>query len=483
MDQQILRIQWIGQMMFLLALVLCLGLPMPASAAPAPSQESGSLEQQGYAIGLKAYLYAYPLVLMDVTRELAINSDPEKKIGVGPANQWVHMRAFPDASYKDVVRPNVDTLYSALWADVSKEPLILSVPDAGNRYYMLPMLDMWTDVFAVPGTRTTGNGAAKYFVSGPCWQGKVPAGMIHIKSPTPYFWIIGRTQTRGASDYAAVHKFQDSLKAVPYSAFGKSAPQPQPAVDPKVDTETPPINQVAQMDAATFFSRFAELLKVDPPHPCDYPILHMMRRYLGFKVGESFDVARIDPAVRKGLDRAVKDAPGLMLRLVKSAGKDSTGWLYSYNGGNYGVQYAYRAAVAMIGLGMNLPEDAIYPIAFVDGTGAPLQAGNRYRLHFAKEQLPPVNAFWSLTVYGDDHFFVANPLYRYAVGSMTDLRYNPDGSLDIYIQSDTPGADEETNWLPAPQSGTFSVVARLYSPKAALLERHWKMPAIEKSEK
>jgi len=482
MNQSMLRGLRIGQAIALCILAACLVLPARVLAGPTTTETPDAREQQGYAIGLKAYLFAYPLVIMDVTRELATNNDPGEKIGTGPTNQWVHMRTFPDASFKDVVRPNVDTLYSSLWADVSQAPLIISVPAAGNRYYILPMLDMWTDVFAVPGTRTTGNGAADFFISGPSWQGKVPAGMMHIKSPTPCFWIIGRTQTNGPGDYEAVHTFQDGLKAMLYSPSGKNDSLSQAAVNPEIDTETPPITQVAQMNAETFFGRFAELLKVNPPHPSDYPILQMMQRYLGFTVGESFDMDKLDPAVRKGLIRAVKDAPGFLLKYVKSFSPDSTGWQYAAIGGNYGVQYTLRAAIAMIGLGMNLPEDAVYPIAFIDGKGDPLQGGNRYRIHFDKNELPPVDAFWSLTVYGDDHFFVDNPLNRYALGDRDSLKYNGDGSLDIYIQSDSPGAGNGSNWLPAPQSGTFSVVGRLYAPKTVVLEKRWKMAPIEKVE-
>ena len=464
------------QIAVLSVVAVLMALPTQALSA----EKSPSLEQQAYAIGMKAYLYAFPMVLMDVTRQVASNIETGKKFSSGPMNQWNHARVFPDASFTDVVRANVDTLYSSLWADVSNEPLVISVPDAGDRYYMLPMYDMWTDVFAVPGSRTTGSQAADYFVSGPDWQGQVPTGMMHIKSPNPTFWVIGRTQTAGSADYPAVYKFQDGLKVTPYSAYGKDAVPAKQRIDPNVDIKTSPLKQVVQMDVATFFGRFAELLKVHAPHAADYPTLHLMQRYLGFKVGESFDTTKLDPAVQKGLARAAKDAPGLMMQMAKSANPDPTGWQYFYNGGSYGVNYPLRAVIAMVGLGMNLPEDAIYPIAFIDGDGAPLDGGNRYRVHFAKEQLPPVLAFWSLTAYGDDHFFVDNPIDRYAVGSMTDLQYNADGSLDIYVQSDLPGADKESNWLPVPKTGTFSLLSRLYDPKQVVLERRWKMPPVEK---
>ena len=466
------------QIAVLSVVAVLMALPTHALSA----EKSPSLEEQAYAIGTKAYLYAFPMVLMDVTRQVASNIEAGKKIGSGPMNQWNHARVFPDADFTDVVRANVDTLYSSLWADVSSEPLVISVPDAGDRYYMLPMYDMWTDVFAVPGSRITGSQADDYFVSGPGWQGQVPAGMTHIKSPTPYFWIIGRIQTAGPADYPAVHKFQDGLKVTPYSAYGKDAVPAKQEIDPNVDNKTAPIKQVTQMDAATFFGLFAELLKMHAPHGDDYPTLHLMQRYFGFKAGESFEVTKLDPAVQKGLARAVKDGPGRMMQIVKSVNVAPTGWQYFYNGGNYGVNYPLRAVIAMVGLGMNLPEDAVYPIAFIDGNGAPLDGANRYRVHFDKAQLPPAKAFWSLTAYGDDHFFVDNPIDRYAVGSMTDLQYNADGSLDIYVQSDSPGVDKESNWLPVPKTGTFSLLCRLYDPKPSVLQLRWEMPAIEKLE-
>ena len=438
------------------------------------------LEQLRYEVGLKAYAYAYPLVLMEVTRRQMTNAEDKTVIGHGPMNRWFHAERFPDASFKGVVRANVDTLYSILWGDVSREPLLISVPDSQGRYYMLPLLDMWTDVFAVPGTRTTGNQAQIFAVAGPDWQGEVPAGVRLIRSPTPCFWLIGRIQTNGTGDYKAVHRFQAGLQAVPLSAYGKSYTPSRGTVDPAIDMKTPPVRQMAAMDAGEFFGRFAELLKRVPPHYSDYPLLSIMERRLGFKVGESFDVANLDPALQKGLARAVQDGPRLLHKVIKAVPTDPSGWKYYLKGGNYGINYGVRAAIALIGLGMNLPEDAVYPIAYIDGKGRELNGAQRYRLHFSKEQLPPADAFWSVMIYDKEGFFIDNPLNRYALGDRDPLQYNADGSLDLYIQSSSPGKEQESNWLPAPVDGVFSLVTRIYAPRASVLNGSWKMPPIQR---
>ncbi len=201
-------------------------------------------EQEAFEIGVEAYTYFYPLVLMDTTRRQAVNVEAGKTIGRGPMNAFTHVPTFPPADFRDVVRPNFDTLYSIAWLDLTKEPMVVAVPDTQGRYYLLEMLDMWSDVFACPGKRTTGTGAGQFAIVPPGWQGRLPEGVQRIDAPTPFVWIIGRTQTNGTKDYEAVHKVQAGYTITPLSQFGR-APQPVTAtIDPTVDMKTPPMTQV-----------------------------------------------------------------------------------------------------------------------------------------------------------------------------------------------------------------------------------------------
>jgi len=454
------------------------GLLTFLNTAPGVKAQTAITEQEAHDIGVQAYLYLYPLVTMDITRRVAINIAPGEKPGLGPANMFNNFTAFPTADFKTVVRPNFDTLYSIAFLDMTQEPVVVSAPDAGDRYYLLPMLDMWTDVFASPGWRTTGTAAANFLVTPPGWSGTVPAGMTRILAPTPWVWIIGRTKTDGPPDYDAVHKIQAGYKVTPLSQWGKP-PQAPPTVqiDPAVDMKTPPKQQVDTMPAGKFFAYAAELLKVDPPHITDQPIIAQLKK-LSIEPGKSFDLDKTDPAIQHGLASAPEDAQKLMPSMLPSIGRAVNGWSMNTDTmGVYGNYYLKRAIIAQVGLGANLPEDAIYPINLADDTGKPLDGASNFRLHFAKGQTPPVAAFWSVTCYDKDGFQVANPLNRFAVSSWMPFKYNADGSLDLYFQNENPGADKETNWLPAPK-GPFNLTMRLYAPKSEALIGLWNPPPV-----
>jgi hypothetical protein len=445
-------------------------------AAPAWG-ESAISEQEAHAIAVDAYLYFYPLITMDLTRKQSTNIEPGKEIGKGPMNMFVNVAEYPPANYKTVVRVNFDTLYSIAWLDMTREPMIVSAPNTGGRYYLLPMLDMWTDVFASPGWRTTGTQAGNFLVTPPGWSGAVPAGMTRISAPTPYVWIIGRTKTDGPPDYDAVHKIQAGYKVTSLSQWGKPAQPAEARIDPTVDMKTPPKVQVDTMPADTFFAYAAELLKLNPPHITDQPIVAQMRN-IGIEPGRSFDMAKLDPAVRNALASAPQDAQKLMAWKVPTLARVVNGWSMNTDTmGVYGNYYLKRAIVAQLGLGANLPEDAIYPINLGDQTGRPLDGANKYTLHFDKNDLPPVNAFWSITLYDPEGFQVANALNRFAVSSWMPFRYNADGALDLYFQNESPGAEKEANWLPAPKSG-FNLTMRLYAPKSEALTGKWNPPSV-----
>ncbi|MCU1715683.1 DUF1254 domain-containing protein [Pseudomonas sp. 5P_3.1_Bac2] len=428
-------------------------------------------------IARDAYIYAYPLVLMQLTREVGTNVSQPTGLRA-PLNQLAHGRAFPDEKFTDVVRPNADTLYSVLSFDVSQEPLVLHVPDSQGRYYMLTLQDWWTDVFAAPGTRTSGSGEQTLAIVGPNWHGTLPAGVRLYRSPTNDGMMIGRTRTNGKADYASVHQFQDGIQAYPLSAYGKTYTAAQGKVDPQLDMRAPPV-QVEAMSAAQFFKRFGQLLANNPPHATDYPILDRMQR-LGLKVGEPFDLSKLSSAVQQALN----DAPQQALPMIKSAfrnsGVQANGWQTNLTAiGTYGSDYLHRAGVAYAGLGANVIEDAIYPTAYSDAQGQPLHSDKRYVMHFSAEQLPPSRGFWSLTMYDERQLFSANDLQRFAIGDRDPLKFNPDGSLDLYIQREAPTKGLHTNWLPAPASGSFSMNMRLYWPKAAALDGRWTPPPVQ----
>jgi hypothetical protein len=446
---------------------------------PKASRESALTEDVARAIGVDAYLYFYSLVTMDITRKQSTNLPAGKEIGKGPMNMFVNVPAYPPADMKIVVRVNFDTLYSVAWLDLTKEPQVVSVPDTGGRYYLLPMLDMWSDVFASPGTRTTGTGLGHYLMTPPGFTGTVPPGVTRIAAPTPYVWIIGRTRTDGPKDYEAVHKIQAALLVTPLSGWGKPAKPVEFKVDPSVDMRTPPKTQVDAMPAAQFFAYAAELLKLHPPHMTDEPLVDRMKR-IGIERGKSFDLGKLDPMLQRAIEGAPKDAQSLMKWKVASLARVVNGWSMNTDTmGVYGNYYLKRAMVAQIGLGANLPEDAIYPLNLGDETGAPLDGGSKYKIHFDKGATPPTHEFWSITLYDADGFQVDNAIKRFAVSSWMPFQANADGSLDLYFQNENPGTDKEANWLPAPK-GPFNLTMRIYSPKSDALTGKWNPPAVTK---
>ena len=433
---------------------------------------------EAYDVGISAYIYMYPLVTMDLTRQQATNIEAGKRPGRGPMNIFSHIREFPAADFKMVVRPNFDTLYSSAWLDLTGGPVVVSAgADPDGRYYELPMYDMWTDAFAVPGERTTGTVAGSWAVIPPGWQGALPDGVDRIDAPTPYVWIIGRTQTNGPPDYTAVHKIQDAFGLIPLSHWGGQALPVTAAIDPEIDMVTPPLDQVNGMSAEDFFDYGLGLLNLHPPHLTDWSLVAQMRR-LGLKAGARF--ADLDPAVRG----ALHDVPAAAMQALQQAfprlAKVVNGWQMNIDTmGVYGNFYVKRAVVAMIGLGANSPEDAVYPVLLADADGNPLSGDNDYVLHFDQAGLPPVNAFWSVTMYDAEGFQAANSLNRFAIGDRDPLQYNADESLDLYLQHTSPGSAKEANWLPAP-NGALGITMRLYSPKSSVLNGTWEPPAVRR---
>jgi hypothetical protein len=456
-----------------LATALAVGAltPAPSHAAPALTAE------QAEAIGIDAYIYFYPLLTMDITRKQFTNIPAGKEFGKGPMNTFANLPEYPPGDFKGVVRPNFDTLYSTAWLDMTQEPVVVSVPDTGGRYYLLPMLDMWTDIFASPGWRTTGTEAGNFLVTPPGWEGETPEGITRISATTPYVWIIGRTKTDGPADYDAVHKIQAGFKLTPLSQWGKEAKPPEVKIDPGIDMTTPPKLQIDTMPADQYFAYAAELLKLHPPHATDQPIIARMAK-MGLVAGQSFELSKAPPTLQEALRKAPAEAQRLMAWKVQSLARVSNGWSMNTDTmGVYGNYYLKRAIVAQVGLGANLPEDAIYPLNLGDSTGQALDGTHAYVLHFDKNDLPPVDAFWSVTLYDAEGFQVPNAQNRFALSSWMPFSYNADGSLDLYFQNASPGPQKEANWLPAPK-GPFNLTMRLYAPKSDALTGKWNPPAV-----
>lgn len=457
-----------------------LGGLLPATGAHA--QEGvpilGGLEE--FWLATDAYVYGYPLVTMEMTRRIMTNVAAPAGTRA-PMGQFARIREYPNAAFRDVTAPNADTLYTIAWADVGKEPWVLSLPDMKGRYYLFPLLDGWTTVFQSPGSRTTGTGVQTYAITGPGWKGTLPAGVKEYKSPTSLVWMLGRIYCTGTpEDYAAVHALQDQCKLVPLSAWGKDYTPPAGTVDPKIDMKTAVREQVNALDAVSYFTLLAELMKTNPPTPADAAAVARFAR-IGLVPGQDFDKSKLNADFVARIPHIAFDRIMLQLKVGKSV-KNINGWLYDTVTGLYGTDYLNRALVTAIGLGANRPQDAIYPMSLKDANGNDYDGKNKYVMRFAKGQLPPVKGFWSLTMYDADFFFVANPLNRYSISARQKLKANADGSTDLYIQNESPGADKESNWLPAPK-GKFQLMLRLYWPTEtppSIIDGTWSPPPAKK---
>ncbi len=442
------------------------------------------LDRADFWTALEAYTYAYPLVTMEYTRR--VTSNVAKPAGTkAPMGQLARLRQYPNASFRDVTAPNADTLYTYGFLEVTEEPYVLSLPALGDRYALFPMLDGWTDVFEVPGKRTTGTEAQTYAITGPGWTGTLPDGVTELKSPTGLVWILGRIYCTGTpEDYAAVHKLQDEMTLVPLSAYGTDYTPPEGKIDTSIDMKTPVRDQVNALSAVEFFTLFCELLKTNPPTAADSALVEKFAA-IGIVPGQDFDASKLDVILQKRLPQLAFARMMLHFKAGDGDFEDINGWSYSTKTGLYGTDYLQRALITAIGLGANRPQDAVYPVSTKSGGGVLARAykgSEKYVITFPKGQLPPVDGFWSITMYDAQYYFVKNPISRYSISPRQDLKTNADGSTDIYIQNESPGKDKESNWLPAPE-GKFILMMRLYWPKEAnpsILDGSWSIPPARK---
>ena len=460
--------------------LLCMALCLAQSALPQKTTTSGPDVRK---IAEQAYLFAYPMVLMELTRRtMTLDGSPEL------LNRFNHTPQFPDDRFRQVIRPNADTLYSGAWLDLAKEPVLLHVPDTQGRYYLMQLMDAWTETISSPGKRTTGTGERWFAIVGPGWKGNLPAGMERIDCPTNTAWLLGRTQTNGVSDYDFVHKIQGGFRLVPLSRYASpDAPEQQPpepgtaigtlrAIQSRMASAPPPV-QAERLTPVEFFSMAAELLKTTAAHNGDQAMIGQLAK-IGIVPGQPFQPEKLGAARLKAIDEGVQAASNSMKDFDKqgpSLGK--TGWSLPGKYGRYGTNYTTRAFTARNALGALPSEDAVYLNRFRDAAGVPLTGSQRYLLHFQKSELPPVKAFWSLTLYDEHGYFASNPIKRFAIGDRDALKFNPDGSLDLYVQHESPGSEKESNWLPAPE-GSFNLFLRLYWPEDAVIKGDWIPPAL-----
>lgn len=462
---------------------LALALPAVAASSAALAQGAAPNAQESARIATDAYVFGYPLVTMEMTRRIATNvPNATAHVGRAPMGQFHMSRTYPNASFRDVTAPNADTLYCTAWLDLGAEPWVVSWPAMGNRYYLMPMLDGWTNVIGVPGSRTTGDQAQTYVLVGPKFTGTTPAGLPVLRSPTDMLWILGRVYCTGTpEDYAAVHAIQDQMKLQPLSTWGRAYTPPAGTVDAAMDMRTGVRDQVDRLSGADYFRLLASLMGKNPPVAADAPMVTRMAR-IGLVPGRPFDATRMAQMIA-ATPRAGQAAIMGRVRESEAAARQTNNWFVITETGLYGTGYLNRAYTTAVGLGANRPHDAVYPFTELDGAGQKLSGANRYVLRLPPGGRPPARGFWSLTMYNSAFFFVENALNRYTLSSRNELKSNADGSIDLLIQAEDPGPDLQSNWLPAPRDG-FVLMFRLYwpmePPAFSILDGTWKPPAVRK---
>lgn len=375
------------------------GLAGLLGLAGIPSLAGDLSPQEAQNIGVDAYIYGYSLITSDVTEASFTNvKAPDPSTLQAPLNQFVSLPKYPPADYHGVTAPNADTLYSAAFIDVSKEPMVLSYPEMHGRYFLFPIYSQWTNVIDAPGKRTLGTATQSIAITGPTWQGTLPQGITEqVKSPTGTVFIIGRVYAEAtAEDYAAVNALQKEFKIVPLSSFGKPYSPPAGTIDPNAPSVKDIVrNLIGAMDTQTYFSKLAKSMAINPPAPEDAPMLAEMAK-IGLVPGKPFDLGKLGPDVQKALADVEKIAFAQIDDEFENGGKTVNGWRLTFGTGVYGTNYLWRAAVSAFGWGANLQQDAIYPTAKTDGDGSTLVGTKTYNIHFAKGETPPVDGFWSI---------------------------------------------------------------------------------------
>jgi hypothetical protein len=447
-----------------------------------------AVQQQEIVEGAaRAYVYGYPLVY-SMGEAAAFVAGSPRFPSQAPYNEFGHVRALAGPDFK-FVTPNNDTIYSIAVCDVRSEPVVLHLPDSTGRYLGMQFIDAWTNNFAYLGSRVTGSAPGNFLIVGPGDDTAAPAGFEVIQAPSGVIVLIGRVQVFGADDLDVARDVQSALTLTPLSTHlgGASAPPPPglPVADPSLGTDL------------GWWEQFRLLINAFPPPPGDADLLEGLAK-LGVMAPES-PYASMDPALAELLVQGAKAGQAKVDELMQQVHAGPTGWqvtthLFDFNRDYLGpgtidsdawrladrtTAYATRAVIARAGLWGNHGYEATYALVWVDGDGQPLDGANRYELRL--EQAPPVDAFWSLTMYAPPEFYlVENSINRYAIGSATPgLVTDTDGSVTLYIQHESPGPDKESNWLPAP-AGRFRPVMRMYQPREPILDGSYQLAAIRR---
>ncbi|HEX3724765.1 MAG TPA: DUF1254 domain-containing protein [Pirellulales bacterium] len=448
------------------------------TASATDTDHGGWREQYAYTLGVQAYIYGFPYVYMSELRWLWVTQpiNPEH-MPYAPLNQFWHARTLGTAEYQDGGSPNNDTMYSIAWLDLSKEPVILSVPDVGSRYYTIEIGGFDADNFAYVGTRATGSGEGNYAIVGPNWVGTLPDGVKSLPpSATQFALIIGRTLVDGPNDVEAVHKLMAHYKLTSLSCWGSPT-----ALAPPDRNVWKPFDR--KSDPLAEWKTINHELSENPQSSRDALLLEQFAR---IGVGAGLDVEKLDEPTKRGLARAAVDARKLMeaSNLQGWGMKVVGGWKYPPQdigrGGQHGDFLTRGAVQSMLGILANDPEEAVYLNTATDEEGNPLDGAHRYIIRFAAGELPKVKAFWSVTLYDAQHNLARNPISRYSIGDRSPgLQRDEDGGLTIYVQNTPPEPGKESNWLPAP-TGAFNLMLRCYLPSEEILEQRWSPPPLRR---
>jgi hypothetical protein len=452
------------------------GAAVQASAASV--SQTGWREEYAYSTGIQAYIYAFPLIYLSQLRyKWATDADSHP---YAAPNHLYHFPNIADASYKDGGSPNNDTLYSWGFLDVSKEPVVISHPDMGNRYFTFELADMYADNFGYIGKRTTGTKAGAFLLVGPNWKGKTPVGIQGvIRSRTPGVLMFGRTFVAGPEDVGAVNKLQQQYTIVPLSLWHKAdtpLPENRDVLKP-FDESADPLADWKTINAA---------MDENPPPRKDAQLMRLFAT-VGIGPGQTARFEKLDEQTKRGLERAAIEGRRLVAAMTTQgvSAKLINGWLFPPpTFGRQGLtdEFGGRAACAKGGIICNDPAEAVYLAGFVDRSGQILDGANSYTLRFEKGGLPAVKQFWSITMYGPDYNLVSNPINRYAIRDRTPgIKTAGDGSVTLYLQSTSPGPEKESNWLPTPKEGRFSMLLRAYGPEEPILEQTWVPPTVSKT--
>lgn len=440
-----------------------------------------SSSNQPEDIATLAYIWGFPLVSMERQFNFVTSPNVPPGVGRGPANTLSCARDLVNASFTDVVSPNSDTLYCQTQFDLTEEPVVVVVPPINDRYYTFEFLDAYTNVFAYIGSRATGGTGGTYLIAGPEWNGQIPDGMTKIWSPTNLAWFINRILVKGSTDLDNVHSYQDKINVKPLSIFQTNGTSGSTkSVKVEMNATQVPIGPQPSLIAPTGIKIYDEIgaaMRGNSPNPPDPPLITKLAK-LGIGPGK-IPSQEANDTIKAALETGITEGQKLIDARVANAGTVVNGWLVNALAGAYGADYLFRAAITQLGLGANIAQEALYPATFTDNKGAPLNGNSSYLIHFAPGQTPPVDAFWSITMYNNKSLFVDNPINRYSIGKYTEgLKNNTDGSVDIFIQHTSPVEEKVSNWLPSPQ-GPFNMIMRTYLPQPGILNGTWSLPSVQ----